>query len=152
MLNAGMDDRTFFREVAADLGCDERRAEGVTFVVFGELRDRLSVEERRDVAAQLSTGLKRLWSVGDVWREPNRIHRDEFVGRVRHRAVLSDDAEAERAVRAVFACLQRALGSATGCEGEAWDVWSQLPKDLKALWLDARPRAAHGSMLGQSRA
>jgi uncharacterized protein (DUF2267 family) len=133
-----MDDRTFFREVAAALGCDERRAEGITFVVFNELRDRLSFEERHDVAAQLSTGLKRLWAVGDVGRPPNDVHRDEFVGRVRHRGVLPDDAEAERAVRAVFASLQRALGSTTGREGEAWDVLSQLPKDLKGLWVDAR--------------
>jgi uncharacterized protein (DUF2267 family) len=135
-----MDDRTFFGEVAAALGCDERRAEGITFVVFGELRDRLTCEERHDVAAQLSTGLKRLWAAGDTGRAPNHVHRDEFVGRVRYRAVLPDDAEAERAIRVVFASLQRALGSATGREGEAWDVLSQLPKDLKALWLDARSR------------
>jgi uncharacterized protein (DUF2267 family) len=141
-----MDDRTFFREVAAALGCDERRAEGVTFVVFGELRDRLSLDERRDVAAQLSTGLRRLWAVGDVGRPPNDVHRAEFLGRVRHRAVLPDDVEAERAVRAVFACLRKALGSATGCEGEAWDVLSQLPKDLKPLWLDARPRQTSGGL------
>ena len=132
-----MDDRTFFRNVAAELGCDERRAEGLTFVVFGELRDRLSADERRDVEAQLSTGLKRLWRVGDVGRQSNDVHRDEFLGRVRHRGALPDDAEAERAVRAVFACLQQALGSATGRDGEAWDVLSQLPKDLKNLWLDA---------------
>jgi uncharacterized protein (DUF2267 family) len=135
-----MDDRTFFREVAASLGCDERRAEGVTFVVFGELRDRLSPAERHDVESQLSTGLKRLWRVGDVGRDANHVRRIEFLGRVRHRAVLADDAEAERAVRAVFACLQRALGSSTGREGEAWDVLSQLPKDLKYLWLDASVR------------
>ena len=141
-----MDDRTFFREVAAALGCDERRAEGVTFVVFGELRNRLSLEERRDVAAQLSTGLRRLWAVGDVGRPPHHVHRDEFLGRVRNRAVLPDDVEAERAVRAVFACLQKALGSATGCEGEAWDVLSQLPKDLKPLWLGARPRETPGRL------
>ena len=137
-----MDDRTFFRHVAAELGCDERRAEGLTFVVFGELRDRLSVGERRDVEAQLSTGLKRLWRAGDVEREPNDVRRAEFLGRVRHRGVLPDDAEAERAVRAVFGCLQQALGSPTGREGEAWDVLSQLPKDLKTLWLGAA-RVSH---------
>ena len=137
MLWGGMDDRAFYRDVAAALGCDERRAEGITFVVFGELRDRLTFAERRDVGAQLSTGLRRLWAVGDTGRPPNEVHRQEFLGRVRYRAVLPDDPEAERAVRAVFACLQRALGSTTGREGEAWDVFSQLPKDLKQLWLDA---------------
>ena len=46
-------------------------------------------------------------------------------------------------IRRGDACLQRALGSPTGREGEAWDVLSQLPKDLKGLWLDASVRSAH---------
>jgi hypothetical protein len=40
----------------------------------------------------------------------------------------------------VFKGLQRVLGSATGKEGEAWDILSQLPKDLKQLWLEASER------------
>ena len=133
-----MDERTFVSGVADKLRCDERRAEGIVFAVFGELRDRLSPEERRDVQAQLPTALKRLWEAGNRHDVPaSKIHRDEFIGRVRRRAVLPHDDEAERAVRAVFAQLQRLLGSPTGREGEAWDVYSQLPKDLKTLWLDA---------------
>jgi hypothetical protein len=34
--------------------------------------------------------------------------------------------------------LQKLLGSPTGLEGEAWDVMSQLPKDLKKLWAGAQ--------------
>ena len=133
-----MDERTFLRAVSGMLGCDERRAEAVTFAVFGELRDRISPEERRDVQAQLPAGLKRLWAPGDRDDRPaNGVKRDEFIGRVRQRAVLPDDGEAERAVRAVFAELKRLLGSPSGRTGEAWDVYSQLPKDLKQLWLDA---------------
>ncbi len=136
--DARMDERTFLRGVADRLDCDDRRAESITFAVFGELRDRISPAERRDLQAQLPTSLKRLWGVGDRDDRPaNRIGRDEFIGRVRQRAALPDDGEAERAVRAVFAQLQRLLGSVTGREGEAWDVYSQLPKDLKQLWLDA---------------
>jgi hypothetical protein len=37
----------------------------------------------------------------------------------------------------VFATLQDLLGSPSGTEGEAWDVMSQLPKDLKKVWLHA---------------
>ena len=113
-----MDDRAFLRGVSERLECDERRAESVAFAVLQELRDRLTPAERRE-------------------QPPSRVRRDEFVGRVRQRAVLPDDAEAERAVRAVFAQLQALLGSATGREGEAWDIYSQLPKDLKTLWLDS---------------
>ena len=68
---------------------------------------------------------------------PSHVDRDEFVGRVRQRAVLPDDGEAMRAVRVVFATLQHALGSPDGRTGEAGDVASQLPKRLKQLWLDA---------------
>lgn len=111
----------------------------MTFAVFQELRDRLTPKEAADVAAQLPTPLRRLW---EEWDRPCRpvakTHEQEFMGRVRRWAVLPDDAEAERGVRAVFAALQTLLGSPTGNEGEAWDVFSVLPKDLKRLWLAAR--------------
>jgi uncharacterized protein (DUF2267 family) len=133
-----MDERRFINEVARALHCDEQRADAVTFAVFQELRDRLTPSEAADVAAQLPTGLKRLWQEDE---RPNRAvaktHRAEFIGRVRKRAALPDDGEAERAVRAVFATLQGLLGSPSGKEGEAWDIFSQLPKDLKTLWLAA---------------
>lgn len=133
-----MNEQAFFDAVAERLGCDARRAEGLTFAVFGELRDRLSPEERRDVEAQLPTGLKRLWSAGERPDQPvSRVRRDEFIGRVRQRAALPDESEAVRGVLAVFGELQRLLGSPSGREGEAWDVFSQLPKGLKQLWLDA---------------
>lgn len=131
-----MDEATFVRHVSGTLGCDGSRAEALTFVVFRELRNRLTAKEAADVAAQLPSGLKRLWHESDRGERPvERIHEREFVGRVRQLAALPDDREAERAVRAVFAALQRLLGSPTGMEGEAWDVFSVLPKDLKMLWL-----------------
>jgi len=133
-----MDEHTFIRRVGEQLACDHARAEAVTFAVFRELRGRLTPTEVHDVAAQLPRGLKRLWQPPDWPGEPSeKIHAREFVGRVRHFAALPDDAEAERAVRAVFAALQRLLGSRTGKEGEAWDIFSVLPKDLKLLWLSA---------------
>jgi uncharacterized protein (DUF2267 family) len=137
-----MDERAFTNEVAARLGCDERRATEVTFAVFQELRDRLTPEEADDVAAQLPTPLKRVWQAGErADREARRIHKPEFVADVRAQVGLADDAAAERAVHAVFAVLQRLLGSRTGKEGEAGDVLGQLPKDLKALWLAAAKTA-----------
>ena len=133
-----MNDGMFLKDVARRLGCDELRAESVTFAVFQELRDRLTPHEASDVAAQLPHGLRRLWleqEHGD--RDVRRTHAPEFIGRVRQRCTLTHDEEAERAVRAVFGALQRLLGSPHGLEGEAWHVFSQLPKDLKRLWLGA---------------
>ncbi len=140
-----MDARTFIRSVGDRLRCDEPRAEAVTLAVFQVLRDRLTPHEAADVASQLPHGLRSLWTDNDrPGRGVERIHRDEFVGRVRAFAGLPDEAEADRGVRAVFVVLQHALGSPSGTEGEAWDVYSQLPKDLKRLWLEASkaPRPA----------
>jgi uncharacterized protein (DUF2267 family) len=141
-----MDDASFIAEVARRLGCDARRAEAVSFVVFQELRARLTPREADDVAAQLPSALKRLWLEPE---RPNRrvarTHREEFVRHVRGWAGFPDDATAEQSIRAVFAALQHLLGSPTGLEGEAWDVFSQLPKDLKTLWVEASRSGSAGA-------
>jgi CBS domain-containing protein len=129
--------------VGHQLGCRPKQAEGLTLAVFQELRDRITPKEAADVAAQLPAPLKRLWLDQERKDRPvRRVHKEEFLGRVRRRAGLADDVEAERTVRAVFNGLQRALGSVTGKEGEAWDIFSQLPKDLKRLWLEASEKTA----------
>lgn len=134
-----MEHKTFVQEVATLLRCDAARAESLTAIVFQELGDQLSPKERDDVTAQLSRGLKALWSERPDDHQPvRRIHRDEFLGRVRSHAALAEDREAERAVHVVFHTLQRALGSPDGTHGEAWDIFAVLPKDIKALWLDSR--------------
>jgi uncharacterized protein (DUF2267 family) len=135
-----MDEHSFLRAVAERAGCDERRAEGLAFVVFQLLRARITAKEADDVASQLPTALRRMWYEGAPPTDAASFDRNEFVGHVRRYAALPDDAEAERAVRAVFATLQRALGSPDAMHGEAWDVFSQLPKSLKQLWLDADRR------------
>lgn len=133
-----MDKRTFIREVATRLGCDERRAVGITFVVLQELRNRLTPADVQNVAAQLPRELRRWWQEHDhPDRRVAQTQRSEFLGRVRRWAALADEMEAERAVRSVFAVLQRLLGSPTGMEGEAWGIFSQLPVDLKSLWVTA---------------
>lgn len=132
----------FFDMVATDVTCDRARAESLTSVVFHELRDRLTEKEATDVAAQLPEPLRRMWWEGaSIERRPHKIHAAELIGRVRREAELPDDREAERAVRAVFGALRLLLGSATGLEGESWDVFSVLPKDMKPLWIAERGEA-----------
>jgi len=125
----------FLEDVAQHLRCDVRRAEGIVFVVFQELRRLLPRKEDGDVLAQLPDSLKQIWSDGMPENRPGRGEHEQLYGRIRSRAGLPDDREAERAVRAVFRTLQLQLGSPTGAEGEAWDVFSVLPKDVKKLWL-----------------
>jgi uncharacterized protein (DUF2267 family) len=134
-----MDERSFVREVAERALCDERRAEILIFALFQELRDRLTPKEAADVAAQLPTSLKMLWMSFDrPERKVRRLHEGQFLNEVARMAGLEAETGAEEeAVRAVFAVLQEALGSPTGTEGEAGHVYSQLPTDLKRLWLRA---------------
>jgi len=134
-----MQDRAFFKDVMGRVGCDLRRAEGLTFAVFQELRDRITPQQAMHVAAQLPKRLKMMWmSLEHPDRKVHRVSGEQFIWEVRRMAGLADDAEAERAVSAVFAALQQLLGSPTGQEGEAADVMSQLPKDLKKLWAEAQ--------------
>ena len=105
--------------------------------VFRELRDRLTPKEAADAAAQMPTGLKQLWLASESpGREVRRIHKSDFIREVSERAEIQE-VEASHAVRVVFQTLQRLFQSPTGKEGEAWDIFSQLPKDLKKLWIDA---------------
>jgi uncharacterized protein (DUF2267 family) len=144
-----MQDQAFFKDVMERVGCDLRRTEALTFAVFQELRDSITPQGARHVAAQLPKRLKMMWmSLEDPDRKVNRVSREQFIWDVRRRAGLVDDTEAERAVSAVFAGLQKLLGSPTGQEGEAWDVMSQLPTDLKKLWADAQRLYPTGNPLG----
>jgi uncharacterized protein (DUF2267 family) len=61
----------------------------------------------------------------------------QFLEEVRRMVGLEDESRAEEAVVCVFSVLQEALGSPSGREGEARHVFSQLPRDLKQLWLSA---------------
>jgi uncharacterized protein (DUF2267 family) len=133
-----MKDKAFVCEVAYRFGCDERRAETLIFAVFQELRDRLTSQETADVAAQLPASLKMLWLSFDYpGRRVRRVHEYQFLEEVRRMVGLEDESKAQEAVICVFSVLQEALGGPTGQEGEAGHVFSQLPSDLKRLWLTA---------------
>ena len=136
-----MNEKSFVREAAELADCDERRAEALTFAVFQELRDRLTPNEATKVAAQLPTSLKMLWMSFDrPDRHVRRVHELQFVRDVARMAALETEGKAEQAVVAVFSALQDALGSSTGTTGAAGHVMSQLPTDLKKLWLAAGGR------------
>ncbi len=133
-----MNEFQFVREVAQRTYGDERRAETLIFAVFQELRDRLTPGEAANVAAQLPSSLKMLWlSFDRPDRKIRHVHEGAFLLDVARMAGLDDIVEAEEAVTAVFAVLQRALSSPNGMTGVARHIFSQLPEDLKQLWLSA---------------
>ena len=55
--------------------------------------------------------------------------------------------EAERAVGRGVRDAAGVVGPPERTRGEAWDVMSQLPKDLKKLWLGVHQRLAEFRML-----
>ena len=132
-----MEEQQFIHAVAQHLSVDREAAQRIVAAVFHELHDRITSKEASDAAAQMPAGLKRLWTASEFpGREVRRIHKSEFMREVSQRAEISE-IDAPRAVRAVFAVLQRLLKSPSGQEGEAWDIYSQLPKDLKKVWTAA---------------
>ena len=124
----------FYRTVIEETGQTNREAvkQGVA-AVLGALRDRLTPEESRQAAAQLPRELKAVWLAGEIaGRKPVKMHRREFYERVKKDARLKSIREARFLVIAVFAALKEQLSP-----GEAEDVQSQLPRDLKEIWEDA---------------
>ncbi len=110
---------------------DEARA--ATAAVLHALRDRLTPREAQQAAAQLPRGLKEVWRAGSTtaW-PPIKMHRHDFLERVKAEAGLGDLATTERAVVAVFAALKEQLS-----DGESDDILAQLPRDLKRVWVRA---------------
>lgn len=109
---------------------DSRQA---TAAVLRALRDRLTPEEAAQAAAQLPRELKTLWASGrPALRQPMKLHRREFLERVRVDAGLKSLGQAEMVTDAVFAALKEQLSP-----GEASDIVAQLPRDLKAQWARA---------------
>jgi uncharacterized protein (DUF2267 family) len=108
-------------------------ARQVTAAVLRALRDRLTPDEADQAAAQLPRELKVLWRTGArPVRQPLKMHRREFLDRVRREAELKSVGQAALAADAVFAALKEQLS-----EGEAEDIVAQLPRDLKAAWTRA---------------
>jgi uncharacterized protein (DUF2267 family) len=65
-------------------------------------------------------------------RKPLKLHRREFYDRVKRQADLATVRKAELVTDAVFAALKEQLS-----KGEADDILTQLPRDLKAVWVHA---------------
>ena len=129
-----MNAQTFYRHILVGAGrpsLDD--AQRVTAAVFHALRDRLTFNEANQAAAQLPRPLKLVWWRGEVeGRRPVKMHRPAFYARIQRDARLASELETRRAIIAVFAALKEQLSL-----GEADDILTQLPKDLKKVWEDA---------------
>jgi len=126
--------RQMYSRVGVEAGIDTlEEARRATTAVLHALRDRLTREEAAHAAAQLPGELQALWRSGqpDLDR-PLKLHRPEFLERVRVQAGLVSTTQAEQVTDAVFAALKEQLSG-----GEADDIMAQLPHDLKHQWARA---------------
>jgi uncharacterized protein (DUF2267 family) len=138
-----MDESKFIQEIQANAELDREQAFKVAIAVLQELHDRLTPKEANHLAAQLPGELRTRWHGFDApGREVRRTHKPDFVRHIAEAAEI-DESKAGRALMATFRGLQMLLNSPTGQEGEAWDVFSQLPKDLKRVWLAAAGMVSH---------
>lgn len=118
----------WLHDLAAELGTDERTAWRVLRAYLQLLRDRLTVDEAAQLAAQLPHLLRGVLYEGfDPGRQPERIRdRDAFLARLAERAQLADADEAESAAAAATRVLRRHITA-----GEFEDLVSQLPAEIR---------------------
>jgi uncharacterized protein (DUF2267 family) len=110
---------------------DRQRAYLALRVTLHALRDRLTVEETAQLAAQLPMLIRGFYYEGwDPSGKPWKVrHVDEFLARI-EQAMPGDLAvDAERIARAVFTVLATKV-----TEGEIEDVRHVLPAEIRSLW------------------
>jgi uncharacterized protein (DUF2267 family) len=110
------------------------------------LRDRLTVEEAAELAAQLPMLVRGIYYEGwDPSGKPLRIrHRDEFLAAIQRELPPQAPLDAEPAARAVFQLLSERVA-----DGEIDEVRQVLPAEIRELWSTA-PVA--GAMTGSKTA
>jgi uncharacterized protein (DUF2267 family) len=94
------------------------------------LRDRLTIDESAQLAAQLTHLVRGLFYEGfDPGHQPEKIrHADVFLARLAEAAQLQD---AQQAGHAAVACTRVLSKHITG--GELDDVLSQLPPEIRSV-------------------
>jgi uncharacterized protein (DUF2267 family) len=117
-------------ELCRELGTnDEALAWRVLRADLQVLRDRLTIDEGAQLAAQLPHMLRGVFYEGfDPGHQPQKIrHADDFLHRIAERAELPDVTGAQPAAAAATRVLRRHI-----TEGEFEDVMAQLPEEVRA--------------------
>lgn len=120
----------WLRDMAAELDSDRPEAYRSLRAVLHTLRDRLTVDEAAQLAAQLPLLVRGIYYDGwDPSGTPARYsHAQEFLDRVAHEAKLAGDTEASYAVAAAARVLRTHVS-----EGELEDVMAVLPHEVRRL-------------------
>jgi uncharacterized protein (DUF2267 family) len=133
----------WFNELMEELGWNDRhRTYQVLRAVLHTLRDRLTVAETADLAAQLPMLLRGLYYEG--WKPSGKPvkgrKKEEFLADIA--AVLQDrEVFPEQVAWAVFKILQRHVSA-----GEIQDIKGILPPEIRGLWPEGTSVAAGGGL------
>jgi uncharacterized protein (DUF2267 family) len=94
------------------------------------LRDRLTIDEAAELAAELPQLLRGVFYEGfDPGHQPERVRdREKFLERLAERARLEDPAQAARVAAAATRVLRRHIAS-----GEVDDAMAQLPAEIREV-------------------
>lgn len=119
-------------DVMQELGwTDEHKAYLALRAVLHTLRDRLTVEEGADLAAQLPMLVRGFYFEG--WNPRGKPvkerHEEGFLYHVMTYFNLDDQVDARATVRAVFKVIEKHVSG-----GEVDDIKHILPGELRALW------------------
>jgi uncharacterized protein (DUF2267 family) len=110
---------------------DEHKAYLALRAVLHTLRDRLTVEEAADLAAQLPMLVRGFYFEG--WHPAGtpvkERHQKQFLDHVRDYFKNDDSVVPEKVVRAVFKLLRRRVS-----RGEVKDIGQILPGEVRVLW------------------
>src|SRR4051812_13663885 len=118
-------------ELAGELGTEDRAEAWRALRAYLQvLRDRLTVDEAAQLAAQLPHLLRGVFYEGfDPGHQPEKIRdREAFLARFAERARLSDTEDAAEAVAATTRVLRMHV-----TDGEVSDVMSELPTEIREL-------------------
>jgi uncharacterized protein (DUF2267 family) len=134
----------WLNDVSAELSLHDRhQAYQALRAVLHALRDRLTVEEVTQLGAQLPMLVRGFYYEGwTLSGKPVKWHKAEFLAHITKDFPLADEIDPERVVSGVFSVLARRVSA-----GEIDDVKHVLPKELRALWPEARQGGSGRSRL-----
>ena len=121
----------WLKDLMEIMGCGDRhKAYLFLRATLHALRDRLTIEEVAQVAAQLPMLIRGFYYEGwDPTGKPlKERHKEEFLTRIAQE-LRSDIIVPELVVRAVFLVIANRIS-----EGEIEDIEHVLPKDIRELW------------------
>ena len=121
----------WLNELAEELGTEDRQeAYRVLRAFLHALRDRLTIDEAAQLAAQLPDLIRGIYYEGwDPSATPRSYHDvDTFLGLIADEALLDGETRASYAAAAAGRVLRRHVS-----EGELRDVLAVLPEELRAV-------------------